>query len=142
METLQAVIPRLFVKNATEALAFYKSAFGATETMNLLPKGPAEIMVGGSRIMVDEESATERKGPRTLGGSSVLIHLHVDDVDTVFRRTIAAGATVLQPVKDQFFGLRCGELEDPFGHCWLIATRTETLSPAEIQKRIDAREKR
>jgi PhnB protein len=138
---LPAVIPRLFVKDAVQALAFYKLAFGATETMNLLPGGPAEIMVGGSRIMVDEESDKERKGPRTLGGSSVLIHLHVDDVDSVFERTIAAGAKILQPVKNQFFGLRCGELEDPFGHCWLVATRTEDLSPADIQKRIHARDK-
>ncbi len=78
------------------------------------------------------------RSPQSLGGSPVIIHLYVEDVDTIFNQAVAAGAKAMRPVKDEFYGDRAGQLADPFGHVWYIATHKEDIAPEEIQKRAAA----
>ena len=137
------VTPYLIVKDAASAIEFYKKAFGATEAMRLSEPGGrighAEIRIGDAPIMLsDEYPEMDVRSPQSLGGSPVLIHLYVDDVDALASRAVAAGAKLLRPVADQFYGDRSGTLTDPFGHRWMIATRKEDVSAAEMQKRYDA----
>lgn len=137
------VTPYLVMKNAIDSLEFYKKAFGAIETCRLLfPDGRlahAQIVLGDSQIMFSEECQEYgSKSPQTLGGSPVTLYVYVDDVDAFFERALAAGATELHPVRDQFYGDRSGQLKDPFGHVWCIATPKENLSPEEIEKRMEA----
>ena len=115
------VTPYLAIKNAVKALAFYKAAFGATETYKLIMPdgrlGHAEIRLGDSMIMMsDEFPEYGGTAPETLGGSTVNIHLYVEDVDAFFKKALAAGAKERKPVMDQFYGDRSGQLQDPFGH--------------------------
>jgi PhnB protein len=142
-EGYHSVTPYLIMADAGRALEFYKQAFGASEIMRMgAPGGKvghAEIQIGDSRIMLaDEHPAMGYRGPKAFGGSAVGIHLYVEDVDTVFNRAVAAGATVKRAVQDQFYGDRSGTLEDPFGHTWHIATHKEDLTPEEIGKRAAA----
>ena len=135
--------PYLCWKDAARAIEFYKKAFGATEAMRLSEPGGrighAEIRIGDAPIMLsDEYPEMDVRSPQSLGGSPVLIHLYVDDVDALASRAVAAGAKLLRPVADQFYGDRSGTLTDPFGHRWMIATRKEDVSAAEMQKRYDA----
>ncbi|MGH8447579.1 MAG: VOC family protein [Solimonas sp.] len=136
------VTPYLTVRGAARALAFYKKAFGAVETMRIGSDeqvGHAEMRIGNSPIMLaDEYPDMDIKGPEAYGGSPVTIHLYVADADAVAARAVAAGARVLRPVEDQFYGDRGGKLVDPFGHVWWIATHKEDLSNEEIQKRAAA----
>ncbi len=137
------VTPYLIMKNAVEALEFYKRAFGAIEKYKLLfPDGRlahAQIALGDSQIMFCEECQEYGgKSPQTLGGSPVTLYVYVEDVDAFFERALAAGATELHPVRDQFYGDRSGQLMDPFGHVWSIASPKENVSPEEIQKRMEA----
>jgi PhnB protein len=137
------VAPYLAIKNAASALDFYKTAFGATETYKLIIPdgrvGHAEIRLGDSLIMLsDEFPEFGGKAPESLGGSPVSIHLYVEDVDAVFKRALAAGARELKPVMDQFYGDRSGQLQDPFGHLWWVATHKEDVAPEEMQKRVRA----
>ena len=100
--------------------------------------GHAEIKIGNSAIMLADESPDKGfRGPQSLGGSAVSILLYVEDVGARFSQATAAGAEILRPVKDQFYGDRSGTLKDPFGHVWTIATHTEDLSPSEINKRAE-----
>lgn len=138
-----SVTPYMVVRNAADAIEFYKKAFGARERMRL--EGPgggvmhAEIEIGDSAIMLGEEHDDScARGPETLGGTPVSIYLYVDDVDTVFARAADLGATVLRPVKDQFYGDRTGAVTDPFGHIWHVSTHIEDVSAEEIQKRTAA----
>jgi PhnB protein len=126
--------PYLILKDAASAIEFYKKVFGATELARLVQPdgkiGHAEIKIGDSRIMIaDEYQEMGILSPPSLGGSAVIIHLYVEDVDALARRMIAAGAKVLRPVEDQFYGDRAGKLADPFGHVWIIATRKEEHQP-------------
>ena len=135
--------PYLAIKNGVKALEFYRKAFGATEIYKLiLPDdrlGHAEIRLGDSVIMLsDEFPEFGRKAPETLGGSPVSIHLYVEDVDAFFKRALAAGAKKRKPVKDQFYDDRSGQLEDPFGHLWWVATHKEDVAPEEMQKCVQA----
>jgi PhnB protein len=137
------VTPYLIVGDAASALEFYQTAFGAHELMRLpAPQGRighAETKIGDSVIMLaDENAEIDARSPRALGGSPVSIHLYVEDVDAVTDLALAAGATELHPVKDQFYGDRSGTVVDPFGHIWHIATRKEDLSPEELRKRVAA----
>ena len=133
--------PYLFIDGAAKAIDFYKRAFGATELMRAPGPGGklvhAEIKIGDSIIMLsDEAPQMGYRSPTSLGGSSTLIALYVENVDRVAEQAIAAGAKVLQPVKDQFYGDRSGTFADPFGHLWTIATHTEDLTLDEIERRM------
>jgi PhnB protein len=135
--------PYLIITNAAQAIEFYKAAFGATELTRLLtPDGKlmhAEIKIGDSPIMIcDECPEWNALSPQTIGGTTVSIVLYVEDVDTVVNQAVAAGATVLMPVENQFWGDRMGTIVDPFGHKWSIATHTEDVSPEELDKRTKA----
>jgi PhnB protein len=138
-----SVTPYLIVGDAARALEFYKTVFGASEVMRMSAPGGkighAEIQIGNSKIMLaDEHPEMGCRCPKAFGGSPVSIHLYVEDVDTVFNRAVAEGATAKSPVKDQFYGDRSGNVEDPFGHVWHISTHKEDLSPEEIRKRVAA----
>ncbi len=138
----EGAIPYLAVRNAGDAIAFYKSAFGAVEALCIEHGGKvghAELAIGGARIMLcDEFPDHDALSPQTIGGTPVMIHLYVEDVDAFTSRAIGAGLKVLRPVMDQFYGDRGGKFEDPFGHRWWIATRKEDLSPEELRARAAA----
>ncbi len=137
------VMPYLCCRDAARALEFYTAAFGAVETMRLAEPsgriGHAEIKLGDAVIMLsDEYPEMHVRSPEALGGTPVMIHLYVDDVDAFAARAVAAGATLERPVAHQFYGDRSGQLRDPFGHRWSVATRLEAVSADEIQRRYDA----
>jgi PhnB protein len=137
------VTPYLAVDDAAAAIEFYKTGFGATEIMRLPGPdgkiGHAEVKIGKAIVMLaDEHPNADHIGPKTLGGSTVKLHMYVENVDTFFETAVAAGAKVLMPIADQFYGDRSGRLEDPFGHVWLISTHVEDVSPEEMQKRMEA----
>ncbi len=137
----RAVTPYLTVSNGDKAIEFYRQAFGAIEIYRLTEPGGkighAEIEINGMPLMLsDEYPEIDVRSPQTLGGSPVGLHLYVEDADTIFSQAVAAGATVINSLKEQF-GLRIGKLTDPFGHVWYIATVIEDLSPQEIVQQYD-----
>lgn len=139
-ENYPHVTPYLAIAGAAAAIEFYKKAFGATERMRMGgPEGKighAEIEIEGGLIMLaDEHPSMNFHSPKTIGGSPVMIHRYVADVDGFFARATAAGAEVLRPPTDQFYGDRSCTLKDPFGHTWSVATHVEDVSPEEMQKR-------
>lgn len=143
MGSIHEVYPYLRVHNTAEAIAFYERAFGATELFRLAEPsgriGHAEIKIGPATIMLsDEYPEHDIKGPRSLGGTSFSIHLHVEDVDAAFEQAVRAGAQVIRPLKDQFYGERSGTVRDPFGHEWLLGGHLETVTPEEMQRRFSA----
>jgi PhnB protein len=131
----------LHVRGAAKAIEFYQQAFGATETMRLTMGemiGHAELKFGSTVLMLAEENPNwGNKGPETLGGCSAGLCIYSDDCDAMYARAIAAGATALQPVTDQFYGDRMGAVLDPFGHKWSIATHQEDVPHSEMQRRMD-----
>ena len=138
-----SLTPYMTVKDAHAALDFYKRAFGAEMLMRLdMPDGliaHAEIRIGDSVVMLSEENeAWGTKGPLTLGGSPMFLMAYVADVDAAFRRALAAGASEVRPVADQFYGDRSGTLKDPFGHQWTLSTHIEDVSQEEAQRRMEA----
>jgi PhnB protein len=140
------VTPYLIIKGAAQALEFYKKAFGATELMRFPgPDGAimhAEIKIGDSPIMMGEENvAMGARSPGTIGGTPVGICLYVPDVDALAKQAVAAGATVVRPVQDQFYGDRSGTFTDPYGHQWTLATHKEDVSSEEMQRRMAAMKK-
>ena len=118
-------VPYLAVHDAKHALEFYAEAFGAKETIERIPWegkiGHAELEIEGARLMLADEFPAYNKSPKTLGGTTVSIHVEVKDVDSFFARAVNAGAKVLQPIKDEPYGRVC-KLEDPFGHTWFFNT--------------------
>jgi PhnB protein len=143
-EGYHTLTPHLVVKGAGQAIEFYKKAFGAEEILRMPgPDGKsimhAEIRIGDSRLfLVDEFPEMGTRGPLGIGGTPVTIHVYVEDVDTVFNRAVAAGAQVRMPLEDAFWGDRYGQVTDPFGHRWSLATRKEDLTPEEISQRAQA----
>jgi PhnB protein len=132
--------PYLVVRNAAEAIEFYKKNFGAQETLRMpSPDGKishAEIKVGDSIIMLaDENDMGVSKSPQTLGGTTAGVMLYLEDVDAVFQRAVDAGSRAVMPPADMFWGDRYGQFIDPFGQAWSVATHTEDLSPEEIEQR-------
>jgi PhnB protein len=142
-EGYHTVTPYLTVRNAAAALDFYKRAFGADEVFRVAdPQGKighAEIRVGDSAIMLsDEFPDMGAQSPEAIGGSPVMLHLYVENVDALVQRAVDAGAKLERPVADQFYGDRGGMVVDPFGHKWWIATHVEDVPPEEVEKRAAA----
>jgi PhnB protein len=134
------VTPYLIVNGAAAAIDFYGKVLGATERMRMPSPGGkighAEMEIGSSLIMLaDEHPEMGIRGPKTIGGTPVTIMVYVEDVDSVFERALAEGATSSRDVEDQFYGDRSGQFEDPFGHRWSVATHVEDVPSEEMQKR-------
>jgi PhnB protein len=141
LEDFHTITPHLTVRGVSEAVKFYEKAFGAAELYrNLAPDGKSvmhvELMLGDSRLLLHDEFP-EHGQVSPLGGQAtgVVLHLYVDDVDDIYQRTVDAGATVVMPLQDCFWGDRYAIVVDPFGHRWSMATRIEDLSPRQVQKR-------
>lgn len=134
------VTPYLCVDGANAAIEFYETVLGATERVRMgAPQGKvghAELQIGDSLLMLaDEFPEMGTRSPKALGGTPVTINLYVEDVDAVFGRAVQAGAKVLRPIENQFYGDRAGQFEDPFGHRWSIATHVEDVPPDEMERR-------
>jgi PhnB protein len=142
-EHLHAITPRLVVRDGAAAIDFYREAFGAIELGGRFtdPDGQlihAELLIGDSVVMITDEGAdgAPARAPQSLDGAvSAIMVAYWEDVDAAWQRALAAGAEVIYPLADQFYGERGGRLRDPFGHQWMMSQRTEWLSPAEIQRR-------
>jgi len=139
-EGYHTVTPYLIVHDAAAAIDFYKTAFGATELFRMAGPGGkvghAEIMIGDSHIMLaDEHPEMGARSPRSIGGSPISLLVYIEDVDVFFDHAVAAGAKVVRPIANMFYGDRTGGLEDPFGYQWYIATHIEDLTPEELQRR-------
>jgi len=137
------VTPSLTVNDGAAALAFYAAAFGAVEKLRLpMPDGKighAEFTIGDSVIMLaDEFPDWGALSPKSRGGSTGSLMLYVADVDAAFARAVAAGAEVVMPVANQFWGDRMGSVVDPFGHKWSLGTPVEVVPPEELAKRMEA----
>jgi len=140
-EGYHRITPYLVVDGAAKAMEFYAKHFGAEEFVRMPGPGGtvmhAEMKIGDSVFMLSD-GMDEFKGPNAFGGSPVSLLLYVENVDDVVTRAVAAGATLLRPVKDQFYGDRSGTLKDPFGHIWTVATHTEDVPPEEMERRMAA----
>jgi len=142
-EGYHSVTPYLCIDGAAEAIEFYKKAFGAKE-LSRMPApggkvGHAEVQIGDSHVMLaDEFPEMGFRSPKSVGGTPVMMHLYVEDVDATVTRAASAGAKVVRAVEDQFYGDRGGKIEDPFGHSWYVSTHVEDVSPEELEKRAAA----
>jgi uncharacterized glyoxalase superfamily protein PhnB len=140
-EDFHTITPHLVVRDAKQAVEFYRRAFGAVELFrNLAPDGQrvmhCELLLGDSRFLVhDEFPERGLLSPLGLNGTAVTLHLYVEDVDRVFQQAVDAGAQAVMPVADCFWGDRYGILRDPSGHSWSVASRLEDLSPQDLQQR-------
>jgi PhnB protein len=142
-EGYHTVTPYLAVEDATEAIEYYKNAFGAKERVRMdTPDGKighAELEIGDSLVMLsDPFPQASTKPPKELGGTSVNVFLYVEDVDAVVKQAVDAGASLTTEVADQFWGDRFGTITDPFGHVWAVATHVEDVPPEEIAERAKA----
>ena len=140
-EGFRTITPHMVVRDAAAAIEFYKKAFGAEELVRMPgPDGKsvmhAEIKIGDSVFMMCEEcpSGEGAKSPQTLNGTTMSIHLYVEDADAVYNRAVEAGAKPTMPLMETFWGDRFGVLTDPFGHNWYVATHVKDLTPEEMQK--------
>ena len=134
------ITPHLTVKDGRRAIEFYRQAFGAEPVVvSYTPDGKvmhATLKLGDSVFMLNDEFP-EWGGilsPLSTGGAGVVIHLYVEDVDALFARAVAAGATVTMPLMDMFWGSRYGQISDPFGHKWSLATHIKDLTQAEVEE--------
>jgi PhnB protein len=135
-----SITPYIYVQGAANALAFYKKAFDAVELFRIDQPGGkighAEIKIGDSIVMLaDEFPEMGARGPKSLGGSSFSLMIYLQNVDARFEQAVKAGAKVVRPVQNQFYGDRSGVVEDPFGHVWNLATHIEDIPPAEMERR-------
>jgi PhnB protein len=138
-----SLTPYLVCKGAAKAIEFYAKAFGAQEVVRMPGPGGsimhAEVKIGNSMLMLaDENPERGHLSPETIGGSASSIMFYAADVDEVFNRAVAAGAKAEMPPEDMFWGDRMGNIVDPFGHKWAIATHKEDVEPAEMEKRMAA----
>lgn len=144
LPVIHELFPYLRVHDAQAALDYYRRVFGARVRLRLDEKGTgkighAELLFGTAVVMVsDEYPEYGIVGPRSVGGTSVTLHLHVDDADRLIARAVEAGGTLVRPPADAFYGERGGTVRDPFGHEWLIGHTIEEVSPEEMQRRYDA----
>ena len=135
------VTPYLHVDGAADAIDFYVNVLGAKERMRMPGPGGklghAELEFGESIVMLaDEFPEMDVRGPRSIGGTPVTIHVYVEDVDAVFDAAIEAGASAVRAVENQFYGDRSGQFEDPWGQRWNVATHVEDVPPDEMEKRM------
>lgn len=133
----------LRAKSAQQAVDFYKNVFGATEKFRLVEPsgriGHVELELGGTTLMLsDEFPEFDIHAPDPVAPGIFVIHLHVDDADSMIEKAVAAGARLLRPAQDHFYGERSGTLRDPFGYDWLIGHSIESVEPAEMQRRYTA----
>jgi len=134
--------PHLTVRNAEQALEFYKNAFGA-DVLHVahMPDGKvmhASLRIGDSMLMLNDEFPDYGTlSPLSTGGSAVTIHIYTENVDAVFNRAVSAGAQVKMPLADQFWGDRYGVVADPFGHKWSLGAHIKDMSPEEMQREQD-----
>ena len=138
-----SVTPYMALRDAAGALDFYRRAFGAELVMKLdMPDGKiahAEMRIGDSIVMMSEENEEwGNKSPQSLGGSPMFLMIYLPHVDAAFAKALAAGATQVRPVEDQFYGDRTGTLKDPYGYQWTLGTHVEDLSQEEIKRRMEA----
>lgn len=136
------LIPYLAVHDAAKAIAFYQQAFDASELYRLVDPesgkiGHAELLINGTIFMLADEYPAHNKTPQTLGGTTVKLTLMVEDVDTIVDRATAAGAIVVMPPCDQFYGHRSASVRDPFGHEWILQKEIEKVTYEEQQRRWD-----
>ena len=136
------ILAHLVENDAAKALDFYKNAFGAEVLgVHKTPDGKvmhAELNIGGARLMLADEfpGAPGCASAKSLGGTAVVLNLYVDeDVDGLFNQAVKAGATVVMPLGDQFWGDRYGQVVDPFGHRWALGQHVEDVAPAEMERR-------
>ena len=140
----QTITPHIIVKNAAEAIEFYKKALGAEERE--ICNGPdgksvmhAELKIGTSILMIcDEFPDHGAVGPKTIGGTPVTLHVYTKDTDAAFKRAVDAGATAKMPPQDMFWGDRYGQVVDPYGHVWSFATHIKDVTPEEMKKAAEA----
>ncbi|HJS99142.1 MAG TPA: VOC family protein [Terriglobales bacterium] len=142
-EGMHTITPHIVLRNAAQAIDFYKTAFGAEELgRNLTPDGKvmhAMIRIGDSLLMMNDEFPNMGcSSAETLGGTNITLHIQTEDVDSLFDRAVKAGAKVTMPVADQFWGDRYGQVTDPFGQRWSLATRVEQLTPEQVEERAKA----
>lgn len=139
-EGFHTITPGLVVNGAQKAIEFYKEAFGAEViSVKTSPDGAkvvhSEIKIGDSRVFINDEfPEMGSRGPQAIGGTPVSLNLYVEDADSLFERAVSAGATVVMPLADQFWGDRWGMVTDPFGHVWSVASHVADLSQEEIDK--------
>jgi PhnB protein len=141
-EGYTAVTPYLCVRGAADAIDFYTKMFGAKERMRMPQPdgkiGHSELVIRDAVVMLsDEFTDMGVLSPQSLGGSPVTLNVYVDDVDAVVERAVAAGATLDRPVENRFYGDRSGQIVDPWGHRWSIATHVEDVPPDEMQRRAE-----
>jgi uncharacterized glyoxalase superfamily protein PhnB len=139
-EGMHTITPHLVIRDAAKAIEFYQKAFGAeVKGIHHTPSGKvmhAMLKIGDSHLMMaDEFPEMGSKGPESLGGSPVALNIYVKDVDALFNRAVAAGATVTFPLQNQFWGDRYGQVTDPFGHHWALASHVEDVAPGELERR-------
>jgi uncharacterized glyoxalase superfamily protein PhnB len=132
-----SLTPHLVVSDAAKAIEFYKKAFGAQEMERFLrPDGKAvmhaQLKIGDSMVMLGSEFPPHCLSPKSRGGTSVSLYLYVENADSTFDRAVKAGCKVKMPMTDQFWGDRCGQVEDSFGHEWSIATHKKDLTQDQI----------
>ena len=140
----RSVTPSLTFKNSVTAIEFYKQAFGA-KVLEVMP-GPdgrntmhATIQIGNSIVMMGDENPGQTcKSAETLGSSPISLYVYVSDADAVFKQAVAAGGTAMMPMADMFWGDRAGQIKDPFGYSWMIATHTRDLTNEQIRKGAEA----
>jgi len=135
-----SITPYLIVDDAARALEFYKKGLNAVELLRMPAPGGkighAEIRIGNSTVMLaDESPAMGARSARTIGGSPITLMVYLEDVDARVAQAVAAGATVVRPIADQFYGDRTCCIEDPFGLQWYLATHVEDVPPDELEKR-------
>lgn len=139
-EGFQPLTPHLIVKNADKAIDFYKRAFGAKEEVCMRAPDTGKVMhaeleaFGGRFMLANADDQWKCYGPDYYKGTPVVLHFYVQDCDRAFQQALDAGAEVVQPLEDMFWGDRYGKLKDPFGHEWAIATHKKDMTPAEMQK--------
>jgi PhnB protein len=142
-EGYHTLTPYLAVDDATEAIEFYKKAFGAKERVLMAAPGDtighAELEIGDALVMLSDPSPqSSTRSPKELGGTSVSVFMYVEDVDAFVKKAVDAGANVVMEVADQFWGDRFGTISDPFGHVWSVATHIEDVPPEEMEERAKA----